>query len=257
MVRKFNNFFFRYFRSGNELYRMAKVYMQEGNYENAYILFMRFLTLFVEKINEHPKIKEIPANVKKVNKEKMKEIMELTEKLKVKLLERYKKEYEQFLIDQENERKKTMEEAKRKEIEDARNKTAKSNFPNPGSFVPSAPNFAELDQIVYPNDFPTDPQKPSQVPSGLIQISDVKPILPSFDRSTKPTPFHSLMEGGLRTIVIPDDTMKKFLDVARSNTVRNIETCGILILIFLLPNLLINALISFTFRDSSRQTRTP
>lgn len=26
---------------------MAKIYMQEGNHENAYILFLRFLTLFV------------------------------------------------------------------------------------------------------------------------------------------------------------------------------------------------------------------
>jgi STAM-binding protein len=42
--------------------------MNEGNYENAYILFLRFLTLFVEKIRQHPKIKEVPAETKKANK---------------------------------------------------------------------------------------------------------------------------------------------------------------------------------------------
>lgn len=36
------------------------------------------------------------------------------------------------------------------------------------------------------------------------------------------------MEGGLRRMHIPDDTMRKFLDLAKSNTMKNIETCGIL-----------------------------
>lgn len=47
-----------------------------------------------------------------------------------------------------------------------------------------------------------------------------------FDRTAKPSlSFH---EGGLRAVKIPDDTMMKFLEVARSNTSKNIETCGIL-----------------------------
>lgn len=88
--------------------------MNEGNHENAYILFLRFLTLFVEKIPKHPKFKEeVPAALKKENKLKMTEIMTFTERLKVKLLDRYAKEYEQFLVDQEEQRKKAIEEEKR------------------------------------------------------------------------------------------------------------------------------------------------
>ena len=75
---------------------------------------MRFLTLYVEKIHEHPQIKEVPAEIKKANKEKLAEILPITEKLKKKLLERYTKEYEQYLVDKENERKRAIEEAKRK-----------------------------------------------------------------------------------------------------------------------------------------------
>lgn len=211
----------RYYRSGNELYRMGKIYMAEGNLENAYILFMRFLTLFVEKVREHPKIKEVPADIKKSNKEHMMEIMALTEKLKAKLLDRYKKEYEQFLKDQEIERKRAIEEAKRKELEDAKNKTSKSMTPasNVINLMPSAPDFADLDEIVYPNDFPTDP---GDSKFGLLPGN--KP--PAFDRTTKPS--ISLMEGALRTLYIPNDTMQQFLDVAKSNTLKNIETCGIL-----------------------------
>jgi len=198
---------------------MAKVYMNEGNFENAYILFLRFLTLFVEKIQKHPKLKEVSVETKKVNKEKMVEIMALTEKLKLKLLDRYKKEYEQFLKDQEIERKKAIEEAKRKELEDAKNRTAKISTPSNIIVQPTAPDFADLDEIVYPNDFPTEPQKPI---TGLLPGS--KP--PSFDRTTKPSV--SLMEGALRTLYVPNDTMQQFLDVARPNTARNVETCGIL-----------------------------
>ena len=35
---------FRYFRSGKEMLRMADVYNKEGNYENAYTLYLKFLT---------------------------------------------------------------------------------------------------------------------------------------------------------------------------------------------------------------------
>jgi STAM-binding protein len=87
------------------------------------------------------------------------------------------------------------------------------------SFVSTAPDLSDLDQIVYPNDFPSgaDPQRSSGLLPGT---------RPDFDRSAKPS--MSFMEGGLRTVKIPDDTMMKFLEVARSNTLRNVETCGIL-----------------------------
>lgn len=75
---------------------------------------MRFLTLFVEKIAKHPQIKDVPADVRKANKAKLSEILPITETLKKKLLQRYQKEYEEYLVDQEIERKRALEEAKRK-----------------------------------------------------------------------------------------------------------------------------------------------
>lgn len=75
---------------------------------------MRFMTLFLERIQKHPQIKEVPANVKKANKAKLAEILPITETLKKKLQASYQKEYEQYLVDQENERKRALEEAKRK-----------------------------------------------------------------------------------------------------------------------------------------------
>lgn len=53
---------------------------------------------------------------------------------------------------------------------------------------------------------------------------------PIFDRSLKPTTSSdSLMEGYLRQVIIPKDTMIKFLLLANKNTANNVETCGILV----------------------------
>lgn len=59
---------------------------------------------------------------------------------------------------------------------------------------------------------------------------DNQPSAPSFDRSTKPSGFYSLFGGteGLRRILVPVGLTLKFLELAKPNTGRNVETCGIL-----------------------------
>lgn len=51
---------------------------------------------------------------------------------------------------------------------------------------------------------------------------------PNFDRSTKPDHFTSTGFSGLRQVIVPSDLMRKFMVLAEHNTLRNIETCGIL-----------------------------
>lgn len=51
---------------------------------------------------------------------------------------------------------------------------------------------------------------------------------PSIDRTLKPISNESLAEGNLRSVLIPKDTMFKFLLLAAKNTANNVETCGIL-----------------------------
>ena len=43
----------RYYHSGKEMLTMAKVYENEGNMESAYVLYLKYVTLFLEKIREH------------------------------------------------------------------------------------------------------------------------------------------------------------------------------------------------------------
>lgn len=65
----------------------------------------------------------VPSSIKKPNQDKLKEILPLTEKLKMKLLERYKSEYTQFLANKEAERVREAEQAK----EALKNKVSREN----------------------------------------------------------------------------------------------------------------------------------
>lgn len=54
--------------------RMGNIYLSEGEFENAYILFIKFMTLFIEKVKTHPGFKDPAINeMKKANKEKLME----------------------------------------------------------------------------------------------------------------------------------------------------------------------------------------
>ena len=55
----------RYFRSGQEMIKMAEVYRTEGNLEASYVLYMKYMTLFVEKLKNHKDYAQIlPAERK-------------------------------------------------------------------------------------------------------------------------------------------------------------------------------------------------
>lgn len=204
-----------------EMVRMANVYLSENNIENAYILYIKFMVLFLEKIQSHPEYKTTPIALKQPNQAKLKEILPITEKLKDRLKDRYQKEYAQFLARKIEEEKEAARRAKLKEKNDMSTKVNIQNItPADSSFVPaSAPDLSLLDDVVYPNDFPTDPKSSST--GGLLL-----PTKPTVDRSLKPST--SLIEGELRTVVVPSILMGKFLSLAQSNTKNNVETCGIL-----------------------------
>nr|CAD7428598.1 unnamed protein product [Timema monikensis] len=90
----------RYYRSGLEMVRMADVYMTEGNLENAFILYMKFMTLFIEKIRYHPDFSTVPVTDRATNAQKLREVMPKAEKLKSQLMECYEKEYKRYFDEQ-------------------------------------------------------------------------------------------------------------------------------------------------------------
>lgn len=80
--------------------RMANVYLEENNFENAYVLYIKYMTLFIEKIRKHPEYASVPADMKATNQAKLKEVMPKAEKLKAQLLDQYTKEYKKSIEDQ-------------------------------------------------------------------------------------------------------------------------------------------------------------
>lgn len=80
--------------------RMANVYLEEGSLENAYVLYLKFMTLFLEKIRKHPDFASVPENLRAVNSEKLREVLPKAEKLKAKLVDIYTKEYNHYLEEQ-------------------------------------------------------------------------------------------------------------------------------------------------------------
>ncbi|XP_068167021.1 STAM-binding protein-like A [Antennarius striatus] len=97
----------RYFRSGMEMIRMANVYTEEGNIEHAFVLYNKYITLFIEKLPKHREYKTANIPEKKDTLKKLKDVaFPQAEILKKALLKRYDQDYAKYLL-----KKKAEEEA--------------------------------------------------------------------------------------------------------------------------------------------------
>ncbi|ODN03971.1 STAM-binding protein-like A [Orchesella cincta] len=249
-----------YLRSGRELIRNAASYQEDGQTEHAYMLYMRFLTIFLDKIRTHPRYNEIPPSERKLMSDYCNKILPQAEYLKKELLKKYEKEHAEYLVHVELLEKRA-EELRRKEAKEARERAAREtpkSRPHPavGGFA-NIPSLRNDEDLFVPNPdalvnltpgLPmhgawTDPHdikcyvdamelaekeanagpSPSAPPQGPSTIPT-----PSVDRSTKPDRFMTPMSSGLRPIVVPTSLATQFLRLAQANNARNVETCGVL-----------------------------
>ncbi|CAH1794696.1 unnamed protein product [Owenia fusiformis] len=301
----------RYFRSGVEMLRMATQYHSEGDLESAFVLYSKYIALFVEKLPKHPEYKSTSPEERERNKKKMVQLFPLAEQVKKQLKERYSKEEElrqieqrrveeelakqqeqeriaqeeqraneeqrirneqerqyKILQEQELERQRQLEQDKDKiknitgviggvTIADAAvnipiSPTAPPLGPPPdidNSSLPPPPAYGEvysgeskrsdiykkvLPDIPSRDLKPVSPSAPPASDTGAI-TAGAGSVIPEYDRSAKPNLDHFTSVGastsnkhGLRSVIVPQELMVKFLNIARSNTDRNIETCGIL-----------------------------
>jgi len=88
----------RYYRSGNEMLRMAKVYAAEGNIEAAYVLYLKYITLFLEKVKSHRDFSHVLPTEKKKTTETLKLTLSISEELKNKLNWIYEEEHRVWLV---------------------------------------------------------------------------------------------------------------------------------------------------------------
>ncbi|XP_045710422.1 AMSH-like protease isoform X2 [Phyllostomus hastatus] len=252
----------RYFRSGVEMERMASVYLEEGNLENAYVLYNKFITLFVEKLPSHRDYQQCAVPEKQDIMKKLKEIaFPRTDELKKDLLKKYNIEYQEhmqgkacpglakrkaeFLKNWEHQR---LIEAERKRIaqmrqqqleteqflffedqlkkqELARGQMRSQETPVPSEIDGSALScFSTHQNNSVPSVCADQPNKSD--------VTNCTSHSPPVNRALKPaatlSAVQNLVVEGLRCVVLSRDLCHKFLQLAESNTVRGIETCGML-----------------------------
>ncbi|XP_063237206.1 STAM-binding protein-like [Bacillus rossius redtenbacheri] len=210
-----------YYRSGLEMVRMANVYLEEGCLENAYILYMKFMTLFIEKIREHPNFASVSAADRASNAQKLREVLPKAEKLKSQLLERYTKEYQKYL---EEKKRRDDERALLAQRQAGRRQAEDAPRDDPGLKL----HLAGHTPLVVSPPLPTDSVRYDMLDTDKPAPALPSPSLssvPSFDRSMKPM---NLLTPTLRNVIVPSQLIEKFKNLAQRNTEKNIETCGIL-----------------------------
>ncbi|NXW45779.1 STALP protease, partial [Nyctiprogne leucopyga] len=247
----------RYFRSGVEMERMASVYMEEGNLENAFVFYNKFITLFVEKLPSHRDYHQCAVPEKQDIIKKLKEVaFPRTDELKRDLLKKYNLEYQEYMQNRnkcKTELLKKLEhqkliEAEKKRIAHMRQQQLESE------------QFQFFEDQLKKQELARDQKiKESMVMSEQIDGSMLSCISvpennslstallekkersstpgcaghsPPVNRVLKPAATLSAVQTqlaeALRGVILPRDLCHKFLLLAEANTVRGIETCGIL-----------------------------
>ncbi|XP_004858411.1 AMSH-like protease isoform X4 [Heterocephalus glaber] len=248
----------RYFRSGVEMERMASVYLEEGNLENAFVLYNKFITLFVEKLPSHRDYQQCAVPEKQDIMKKLKEIaFPRTDELKKDLLKKYNIEYQEYLQSKNKYKAEILKKLEHQRLIDAERKR----------IAQMRQQQLETEQFLFFEDQLKKQelargQMRSQETPALSEQTDGKALScfsahqnnsllnvfadqpnkseatnyashsPPVNRALKPaatlSAVQNLVVEGLRCVVLPRDLCHRFLLLAESNTVRGIETCGIL-----------------------------
>ncbi|PWA14078.1 hypothetical protein CCH79_00016685, partial [Gambusia affinis] len=252
----------RYFRSGVEMERMAAVYLEEGSLENAYVLYTKLITLFVEKLPNHRDYTQCSAIPEKqlIMKVKLQEVaFPRKEALKKRLQEKYSKEHSEYLrvqgqamvvdgcgqhlqqlslLDEDRQRLLLLEEEKQRVAALRRMQIESEQF----RYFEDQLRRQELANKRGEEAALKVQTKVPEVSDGCcLSKQSIKSrvysqrVDPNRNRSvtvTQPVAalagIHNQRVEGLRRVVIPRDLTHRFLLLADSNTARGIETCGVL-----------------------------
>lgn len=244
----------RYFRSGVEMERMASIYMEEGNLENAFVFYNKFITLFVEKLPSHRDYHQCAVPEKQVIIKKLKEVaFPRTDELKRDLLKKYNLEYQEYMQNKnkcKTEFLKKLEqqrliEAEKKRIAHMRQQQLESEqfqfFEDQLKKQELARDQKIKDSMVMSEQIDGSMLSCISVPENsslsttLLEKNEKSGSTghsPPVNRALKPAAALSSVQTqlaeALRGVILPRDLCHKFLLLAEANTLRGIETCGIL-----------------------------
>ena len=87
-----------YYNYGTQMIRMADTYYEEGSTENAYILYFKYVTLFIEKIPKHPEYHSAENAKEKMRSDRaLKAALSKCEEIQEILNKKYKNEHQIYL----------------------------------------------------------------------------------------------------------------------------------------------------------------
>ncbi|KAE8589953.1 hypothetical protein XENTR_v10017873 [Xenopus tropicalis] len=243
----------RYFRSGVEMERMASVYLEEGNLENAFVLYNKFITLFVEKLPGHRDYQQYEIPEKQDILKKLKEVaFPRTDELKKDLLKKYNLEYQEYLQGVHKRKAECLKKLEQQQLIEAEKKRLaqiRQQQIQTEQFSFFEDQLRKQDQVRDQLKIKDAPKVPEQIDGGMVTcISNAKSSCteqakrndasiytgqsPPVTRALKPAATLSAVQNeivdGLRPVVLPRDLSQRFLQLAEANTSRGIETCGIL-----------------------------
>ncbi|XP_077457063.1 STAM-binding protein-like A [Stigmatopora argus] len=240
----------RYFRSGMEMIRMANIYTEEGNIESAFVLYNKYITLFIEKVPKHRDYKTVNIPEKKDTLKKLKDVaFPQAEILKKALLKRFEQDYAQYRVKKkEEEEALVLQESRQRALDAERERVAEMHRRQQ-----EQEQFSAFEEMIRRQDLekerqrvlldfaePSAPTPDAPLVPGVRGPPVISPILPppavtppSFDRSLKPDSLVSpgnndLSVDALRQLRVPSELCQSFLRLAEANTRRAVETCGIL-----------------------------
>ncbi|XP_071829192.1 STAM-binding protein-like [Apostichopus japonicus] len=275
----------RYFRSGKEMIKMANIYFEEEDWERSFVLYNKYITLFVEKLpQQHPEYNQSRTQDIKESKKTVKGAFPKAEETKLKVKEKYTAEYEKWLSEEKkrkDEEARLEEEARRREEEERlqrereaamgeeerqtlRMERERQSLEEQQRILEQQRaaileeqrreqlaleeekrcwNLAGKEQRRIDAE-PRNNQTEGDVTGNREPvIAPPRPSAPTvdrslkIDRSTKPNhlagsdvspPLAKTNKYGFRTVMIPDDTTVRFMQLAEPYTSRNVEFCGIL-----------------------------
>ncbi|CAK9300859.1 unnamed protein product [Gordionus sp. m RMFG-2023] len=211
----------RYFRSGPEMISMAKIYEKEGDIEKAFMLYYKYITLFLEKLPDIPQYKDIPTLEKISVKNALKEVLPKAEQLKDKIYSKYHNEY----IEKQKQIEKTIKEevlSREKSQPSIKMNTINNNNENEldnYNISNSLKNYANTNTSQNNLSHSNINFNQISVPSRSLKPQNL--IDSSISNQSNRTGYQSL-----RQVRVPKNLALIFLSLAESNTDKNIETGG-------------------------------
>lgn len=98
-----------YYKSGLNMYKQFNIYYDEGSWENAFCIYLKYDKLFFDRIKQHPEYRTVPVKAKSVIATHFLIIKPKAEHAKQEIFKQYQRDYISYV--------KEMRANKRRQIE--------------------------------------------------------------------------------------------------------------------------------------------